>query len=212
MQRIVIFSISILVLAAGGFFALHEGKDFDTFAEKLSGQLQNEQQNAEPTLFIPTKDALKKLIQNQFVRLEKLRNFPVTQLDEHQKATFLKLENQLLAKIEQLKSWSLDPSKYHLLPVFQKLAIEQPEYLADYLSQVPAFFSAGISTLKTPIDLNTEQNIQQQKDFFRFLANELPCITANLPQHEIIVGQNESAQLAVKDFVAFLLSHSNLKK
>jgi hypothetical protein len=88
---------------------------------------------------------------------------------------------------------------------------EQFSKIRIQLQELPNYFSQAKNIIQKPSEEKLENAIQQYSQDYFYLKNELPLLLRKpdiLKEDQIDFSQeNEQAQLAVKDFIAFLNSH-----
>ena len=90
-------------------------------------------------------------------------------------------------------------------------AEEQFSLIISRLEEMPIYFSKAKKIIKNPAKEKLENAIQQYSQDYFYLKNELSLFIRKpdiLKEDQIDFSKkNENAQLAVKDFIAFLNSH-----
>jgi len=88
---------------------------------------------------------------------------------------------------------------------------EQFSEIRNQLNELPIYFSQAKKIIQKPTKEKLTNAIQQYSQDYFYLKNELPLLIRKpdiLREDQINFSQkNEQAQLAVKDFIAFLNSH-----
>jgi hypothetical protein len=140
---------------------------------------------------------------NQLVR--KYFNFYMGhKFDSHRDSitNILLYSSKFFSMIDVLNSTVID-TKLTNEEQFSKIRIQ--------LQELPNYFSQAKKIIQKPTKANLENAIQQYSQDYFYLKNELPLLLRKpdiLKEDQIDFSQeNEQAQLAVKDFIAFLNSH-----
>lgn len=127
---------------------------------------------------------------------------------EHQKIKdYLQSTSEAIAKQQVHRK---DPSYYDLSPVFRKLSqtssitVEQKTTLLQtWFKQLPDYYQTAIDNLEHPDHNRITAALQQQIDFYRLCKK---AIASKSPTKHFDPAITQSAQVAIKDYIAFLNS------
>lgn len=112
-----------------------------------------------------------------------------------------------LRLVQKEKIQQFQPSIYLPFKELQEnLSVTNTNKIMVWLSDLPKQFEAAKSQLNQPDKQNTMQTIEDLKEAFDFVSNDLVVHLDNLNQAETYNTVIENSQLAIKDYLAFLNS------
>ncbi|HFC00431.1 MAG TPA: hypothetical protein ENJ53_06455 [Phaeodactylibacter sp.] len=203
-KRNLLFLSAVIILLLG----CAQDADFEQFTEML-------EKRANPSFLEMDADADLVFLQNQ---LKKLNHFDIQKLDEENKirwqTTKVWIEKKIKWYADDLKH---NPMAYSVIRVLQKEVKdsmqtneEQFSKILNRLEEIPVCFSKAKKILQSSDKEKLNTSISEfSKDYF-YLKNDLSLLIRKpdiLKERQIDFSQkNEKAQLATKDFIAFLNS------
>lgn len=190
--------------------------------EKDFGVIFSEKNNNE--FFLPIELLEKNIVtdssNNIFTKIEKLLSFSKNELSEKNKSIqsgvyFFSLSQLPFRKdgrmtdsvstFSMVQVLDLELNKNDISPE------EQFSQIVDRLEEIPLYFSKAKQLIIHPSKEKLERAIQRYSQDYFYLRDELSLLIRKpdiLKEYQIDFSQkNEKAQIAVKDFIAFLNSH-----
>lgn len=157
---------------------------------------------------------------NAFTKIEKLLSFSKKGLSEKNKSIQSGIYFFSLAQLPFIKKGTITDSIF-TFSMIQVLDLElnkkgiSPEeqfsQIVDRLEEIPLYFSKAKQLIIHPSKAKLERAIQQFSQDYFYLREELSLLIRKpdiLKEDQIDFSQkNEKAQIAIKDFIAFLNSH-----
>lgn len=221
--------VLFLVIAIGLFGCEKKNspdEDFQIYVEELQNDLgivileKNEKEVFHPIELLEKDTGIdfNYLIQKVFgIPIPPL--FPESQIYERNNSIVKGIQMYLIFKSQVLENGVSQDSMvtFSIINVL-RVEVENENYspeeqflqIISRLDEIPVYFTKAKELIQKPTKENLENAIQQYSQDYFYLKNELPLLLRKpdiLKEDQIDFSQkNEQAQLAVKDFIAFLNS------
>lgn len=212
--------IGILIFVSVLFFSCKKSQDAEL--KKIVEDFQQKsglvffQKDSLQNAFFPPIDLLEKTnTDSQLVFFQKqqgeLRDINRTRLSEDNRAFIGAYQEWISLKENDTSNFNIFSILKNEVSDSSQTNEDQFSKIINRLEEVPLYFSKAKQLIKKPFKARLENAIAQYSVDYFYLKNELPLLIRKpdiLKEDQINFSQkNKKAQIAVKDFIAYLNSH-----